>query len=62
MTTFTKEEVEAIYELLDQLSGGNPEYGFSWDGEDSLEDPTTSALVKIFKVKGRSIPENLEEK
>ena len=58
--TFTKEEVAAVFELIDQLSGGNPASGFSWDGKDDPKEPTTSALVKIFKSVGRDVPENLE--
>lgn len=60
--TFTKEEVAAIYELIGQLSGHNPENAFAWDGTDDPKSPYTSALVKLFRSVGRTIPENLEEK
>lgn len=58
--TFTYEEINAIYDLIDELSGGNASNAFSWDGKDSLEDENTSAMCKIFKTLGRSIPKNLE--
>jgi hypothetical protein len=61
MVSFTKEEVKEIYNFVDSMSGGNPENGFAWDGTDDINDPTTSALVKIFKSVGRKIPENLEK-
>lgn len=59
--TFTAEEVKEIYNFVNAMSGGNPENGFAWDGTDDISDPTTSALVKIFKSVGREIPENLEK-
>jgi hypothetical protein len=43
------------------MSGGNPENGFAWDGTDDINEPVTSALVKIFKSVGRKIPKNLEK-
>jgi hypothetical protein len=58
--TFTAEEVKEIYNFVDAMSGGNPENGFAWDGTDDINEPVTSALVKIFKSVGREIPENLE--
>ena len=60
MITLNKAEAEAVFELIDQMSGGNPENGFSWDGTDDMSNPTTSALFKIFKECGRNVPENLE--
>lgn len=56
MITLSKEECEAVYELIDQLSGGNPENVFAWDGTDSIHCPTTSAMIKIFSAAGRDIP------
>lgn len=58
--SFTKDEVGEIYNLIDELSGSNPENGFAWDGTDDPKHPTTSALVKIFKSVGASIPESCE--
>ena len=56
----SQEECKALYDLIDGLSGGNPENVFAWDGTDSLDDPTTSAAAKVFTGAGRSIPESLE--
>jgi len=55
----TKDEAAAIYELIDGLSGGNP---FAHDGTDSLDDPTTSVCVKLYKASGHThcIPKNLQ--
>jgi hypothetical protein len=36
---FTEEEVKTIFDLIDSLSGGNPEYSFAWDGSDTMETP-----------------------
>jgi len=55
----TKEECEALHDLIGMLSGHNPENVFAWDGTDSLEDPTTSACVKVYKAVGASVPKNL---
>jgi hypothetical protein len=60
VVSLTKEECHAIFELIDQLSGGNPENAFANDGSDSMDDPTTPACVKIYKACGRSVPGNLE--
>jgi hypothetical protein len=58
--TFTAEEVRAIFDWLEGLSGCSPENVFSWDGEDSLAEPSISAAYKVFKAVGRNVPENLE--
>lgn len=58
--TFTKEEVKSIYDLIVMLSGYSAENCFAWDGTDTLEDASTSAFYKIFKICGRKVPENLE--
>jgi len=55
-----KKEAEAVVELLDQLSGGNPENVFAWDGSDDLADATTSAVYKLFKACGKNVPANLK--
>lgn len=60
MITLTHEEAEAIHELIGILSGGNPENVFSWDGKDSMADPTTSACVKIYAAIGQKVPDNLD--
>lgn len=59
MVTLTTEECKAIYELIDQLSGFNPGNVFAWDGTDSMDDPTTSGCVRIFREAGKEIPDNL---
>jgi hypothetical protein len=58
----TKKEAEALYDLIDGLSGGSPENAFAHDGTDSLDDPTTSACVKIYSATGHDhcIPDNLK--
>lgn len=56
---FTDEELRAIYALIEQLSGFNPESVFAWDGTDSCEDPTTSAMAKLFEATGHSVPEEV---
>lgn len=60
---FAQDELAALYELIHQLSGGNPGNVFAHDGSDSLEDPTTSAAVKLFWATGNEhlIPVNLKE-
>lgn len=60
MIQFTKEEVSAIYDTIDELSGGNAENVFSWDGENDPDDPAISSMVKIFKTLRRDIPEDLK--
>jgi hypothetical protein len=50
----TKAECKAVYEVIDQLSGSNPENVFANDGTDDPENPVISAFVKIFKAAGRS--------
>lgn len=55
----SKDECKALYDLIDGLSGCNPENVFAWDGSDSLDDPTTSACVKIYKMVGRGVPKGL---
>lgn len=61
--TFTPEELKALFELIDSLSGGNVGNVFLYDGSDSLDDPTTSAMVKLFRAVGRErfLPNNLKD-
>mgnify|MGYP001615456865 FL=1 len=59
MITLTREECEALYDLIDQLSGGNPENVFAWDGTDDLSRPCISAAVKLFTAAAEDVPENL---
>lgn len=59
MTTFTNEEIKALYDVISELSGGNPENLFAWDGNDDINDPTISATVKIFKMCDKKYPANL---
>lgn len=44
----TKEECRGIYDLIDELSGGNAGNCFGWNGSDSIEDTQTRAIAKIF--------------
>lgn len=55
----TAEECKALYALLDEMSGDNADACFSRDGTDTLTDPTTSALVKVFRAAGEEVPEGL---
>lgn len=57
----TLAEAKAVYELIDQLSGGNPENVFAWDGSDDWESPLTRAMVKLFRECKRKVPANLED-
>lgn len=61
--TFTAEEAAAIEELIDSLSGGNPENAFAHDGSDSLDDVQTRAIAKLYKAADRNhlIPKNLRD-
>ena len=52
----TKAECQAIHEIIDQLSGSNPEYIFAWDGTDDINAPIISAAVKIYRLAGYSVP------
>lgn len=62
MIELSKDECAAVYEVIDQLSGGNPEYTFLHScGEiDDPESPHSTAFAKIFRAVGASIPPNLE--
>lgn len=52
----TKEECQGIYDLIDELTGGNVTNCFGWDGRDSIEDTQTRAIAKIFLGCGEGIP------
>ena len=56
--TLTKEECEAVHEMISMLSGCNPENVFAWDGTDSNEDTTTRAFAKIYKMAGANVPDS----
>ena len=56
----TKEEVEAVFDWVDGMTGCSPENIFAWDGTDTLEDPGISAAYKIFKACKRRVPKNLD--
>lgn len=60
--TLTRAEAVALFDLIDELSGGNAGNVFAHDGKDSLDDALTSAAVKLFRAKGRerSLPDNLK--
>lgn len=57
---FSQAECMALYELIDQLSGGSPENVFRWDGTDDATNPTASACAKVFRAAGRAVPASLE--
>ncbi len=54
-----EEEAKAVYEVMDQLSGGNPGGIFNWGGLDDPAHPQTSAFVKIYKLAGKPVPNGL---
>lgn len=60
---FTNDELKALYDLIAMLSGHSPENVFARDGTGSLDDPTTRAMVKLFRAVGRGqlVPKNLGE-
>lgn len=60
MIEFTLEECKALYETIDNLSGGNAENAFRWDGSDSKDTPHSTAHAKLFKACGQDIPKELE--
>ncbi len=60
MVTLTEDECKAVHEMIDMLSGCNPENVFAWDGTDDPSDPQTSAFVKIYKAVGQRVPESCE--
>lgn len=55
-TTLTTAEMCALYDLIAELTGGNPENVFAWDGTDDIAEPRISAMVKVFRANGRSVP------
>ena len=64
MVSLSKEECEAVHEMIGMLSGHNPEYVFSYFSsgeEDDPEDPASTAFAKIYSAAGASIPPNLRE-
>ena len=58
----TGQECEAVYDLFGQLSGDNPENIWSPYNDDDPNNPTTRALVKIYRAAGARVPEYLLEK
>lgn len=57
--TLTSAECEAVYSLIDGLSGGNPENVFSPEKNDDPKNPTVSACVKIFIAAEAYVPTHL---
>lgn len=60
MITLTTEECKAIHNLIAQLTGGNPENVFDWDGPNDRADPYMTALAKIYLAAGADVPDNLK--
>lgn len=61
VVAFTRQEANAIYDLIDSLSGGNPENGFANDGTDDPENAYTRALAKLFLATGHKVPKTCEK-
>lgn len=49
-----RDERVALMDLVDQLSGGNPEDCFGVDDFSGELDPTTTAVAKLFFAAGRT--------
>lgn len=52
----SEEECKGLFQIITTLTGSSPESVFAWDGTDTLKDPTTSALVKVYEKAGGRIP------
>lgn len=59
MITLTTEECKALHGLIGSLSGHSPESAFAWDGSDDAKDPTTRALVKVYRAAGALVPDSV---
>jgi hypothetical protein len=57
--TLTGAECEALFDLISDLSGHNPENVFAWNGADDPTDPLCSACAKVYQAAGRRVPDNL---
>ena len=51
--TLTRAEAEELYELIDALSGFNPENVFAWDGTDE-----ENIHSKLYSFLGHKIPQS----
>ena len=60
VVAFTLEEAEAIYDLICNLSGGNPEYAFGWGSGDTLDNVHDRACAKLYKACGKRVPKSCE--
>lgn len=54
-------EARALFDLIDQWSGGNCEGAFAGNGTDDPNNPTTSACAKLYRAAGHGdlVPEDL---
>lgn len=59
MIELNEAECREIYDLIDQLSGCNPDRVFAWNGSDDPAEPYSSALAKIYTAAGQMIPSSL---
>ncbi len=57
---FNRKEMRIILEILGQ--GQDLHHIFAWDGTDNINDSYTAVFVKVFKLAGYNIPENLMER
>ena len=54
--TLTYDENQALFDLIEELTGGNPKNVFSQDGYDTVEDARKRACAKVYIAAGfRSI-------
>jgi hypothetical protein len=57
--TLSEAECKALFDLISDLSGHNPENVFAWNGADDPKDPQCSACAKVYQAAGRRVPDNL---
>lgn len=62
--TLTTEEAKALFDVVNDLSGHNPENVFQGGGKDDPADPWVRAFVKLYEAAGRHylVPEHLRSK
>ncbi len=61
MITLSTEECEALYGLINQLSGCNAGNVFLGAEPIDILDPTISACVKVYREAGKGVPDDLKD-
>lgn len=57
MITLTELECLALWELIDEATGGNARGVFAWDDTDKASDPLILACLKIYREAGKETPD-----